>query len=202
MKLYLTPGACSMAVDIALHEAGIPFEAERVDLTTRKTASGEDFLQINPKGYVPALRLDDGSLLTEAGLLLQYVADLKPGAGLAPAPGTMDRYRLMEWLAFLSTEVHKGFGPLWNPKVADDVRKETVARLGKRFDLLAATLAERPFLMGDRFTVADAYLFTLLGWTDVHRIDLTPWPALQAYRGRIAARPAVQATLKDEGLVK
>jgi glutathione S-transferase len=129
------------------------------------------------------------------------VADRKPESGLAPAAGTPERYRLIEWIGFISTEIHKGFGPLWSPKVAEDVRKDTVARLGKRFDHVAATLADRPFLMGERFTVADAYLFTLLGWTDFHRIDLAPWPALQAYRKRVAARPAVRATLEAEGLL-
>lgn len=202
MKLYYTPGACSMAVDIALREAGIPFAAEKVDLATKRTASGEDFLRINPKGYVPALQVDDGSLLTETGTLLQYVADQKPESGLAPPQGTWERYRLMDWIGFISTEIHKGFGPLWNPKVSDEVRKTTVAQLGKRFDYVAGQLAGQPFLTGDRFTIADAYLFTLLRWTDLHKVDTSPWPVLQAYRGRIAARPVVQATLEAEGLVK
>jgi glutathione S-transferase len=201
MKLYYTPGACSMAADIALHEAGIAFTPERVDLATKKTAAGADFTNINPKGYVPALGLDDGSVLTEAGTVLQYIADRKPEAGLAPAAGTMERYRLMEWVNFISSEIHKGFGPLWNPKTPDEVRKGAIAQLGKRFDYLANALGDKPYLMGERFTIADAYLFTVLNWTSLHKVDLAPWPTLQAYMGRVAARPKVQATLRAEGLI-
>lgn len=201
MKLYYTPGACSMAADIALHEAGIAFTPERVDLATKKTAAGDDFTKVNPKGYVPALGLDDGSVLTEAGTVLQYIADRKPEAGLAPAAGTMERYRLMEWLNFISSEIHKGFGPLWNPKTPEEVRKGAVAQLGKRFDYVVSVLGTKPYLMGDRFTVADAYLFTVLNWTNLHKVDLAPWPALQAYMARVAARPKVQETLRAEGLM-
>ena len=201
MKLYYTPGACSMAADIALHEAGIAFTPERVDLATKKTAAGADFAQINPKGYVPALGLDDGSVLTEAGTVLQYIADRKPEAGLAFAAGTMERYRLMEWINFISSELHKGFGPLWNPKTPEEVRKGAIAQLGRRFDYVASALGTKPYLMGDRFTIADAYLFTVLNWTHVHKVDLAPWPTLQAYMGRVAARPKVQETLRAEGLI-
>ena len=201
MKLYYTPGACSMAADIALHEAGIAFTPERVDLATKKTAAGDDFTKVNPKGYVPALGLDDGSVLTEAGTVLQYIADRKPEAGLAPAAGTMERYRLMEWLNFISSEIHKGFGPLWNPKTPEEVRKGAVAQLGKRFDYVVSVLGTKPYLMGDRFTIADAYFFTVLNWTNLHKVDLAPWPALQAYMARVAARPKVQETLRAEGLI-
>jgi len=201
MKLYFSPGACSMAADIALHEAGIAFTPERVDLATKKTVSGADFTKLNPKGYVPALGLDDGSVLTEAGTVLQYIADRKPEAGLAPAAGTMERYRLMEWLNFISSEIHKGFGPLWNPKTPEEVRKTAIAQLGKRFDFVAGALGTKAYLMGDRFTVADAYLFTVLNWTTVHKIDLARWPALQAYMVRVAARPRVRETLQAEGLI-
>jgi len=202
MKLYYAPGACSMAADIVLHELGVPFTPELVDLRTKKTASGDDFTKVNPKGYVPALALDDGSVLTEAGTVIQYIADQKPESGLAPQPGTMERYRLMEWINFISSEIHKGFGPLWNPNVSDDVRKAATAQLGRRFDYVASALGAKPYLLGDTFTIADAYLFTILGWSKLHKVDMTPWPVLQAYVDRIAARPAVQATLKAEGLVK
>ena len=202
MKLYFSPGACSMAADIALHEAGIAFTPERVDLATKKTASGADFTEVNPKGYVPALGLDDGGVLTEAGTVLQYIADRKPEAGLAPAAGTMERYRLMEWLNFISSELHKGFGPLWNPKTPEEVRKAAIAQLGKRFDYVAGALGAKPYLMGDKFTVADAYLFTVLNWTNLHKVDIAPWPTLQAYVARVAARPKVRETLQAEGLVK
>lgn len=202
MKLYYTPGTCSMAVHIALHEAGMPFDAEKVDLRAKRTAAGEDFLQVNPKGSVPALRLDDGAIITEVGTLLQYVADRKPESGLAPPPGTIERYRLLEWISFLATEIHKGFGPLWNPQVSDEVRTATVTQLGRHFDYVAGRLAGPSHLIGDRFSVADAYLFTLLGWTDLHKIDTSRWPVLQTYQRRLAARPAVRATLVAEGLVE
>ncbi|MCU0805116.1 MAG: glutathione binding-like protein, partial [Burkholderiales bacterium] len=160
-----------------------------------------DFTNINPKGYVPALGLDDGSVLTEAGTVLQYIADRKPEAGLAPAAGTMERYRLMEWINFISSEIHKGFGPLWNPTTPDEVRKGAIAQLGKRFGYVANALGAKPYLMGEQFTIADAYLFTVLNWTSLHKVDLAPWPTLQAYMGRVAARPKVQETLRAEGLI-
>ena len=201
MKLYYTPGACSQAPHIAIHELGLPYEAVKVDLATHKLDDGTDYRTINPKGYVPTLELDDGTRLTEANVILQYLAEQKPGR-LAPAFGSKERWKLIEWLAFIASEVHKGFGPLWNPKTPDDVRERTVQALGNRFGYLAQTLEKQPFLMGDEFTIADAYLFVVLNWSDLHKVDLTPWPALQQFRKRVASRPAVQATLKAEGLVK
>lgn len=202
MKLYYTPGACSMAVHIVLREAGLPFELEKVDLRSRRTQGGEDYAQINPKGYVPALRLDDGSVLTEVGVCVQYVADLAPQTDLAPVAGTMARYRLMEWLNFISTEIHKTFGPLFDPSASAELRQRQIGLLGKRFGYLAERLTQREFLMGDPFTAADAYLFTVLNWTHVVKMDTTAWPALQAYVKRVADRPAVREVMKTEGLIK
>lgn len=201
MKLYFKPGACSMAPHIALREAGISFEPEKVDLARHQTAAGEDYLRINPKGYVPALQLDDGSILTEAGVVLQYIADLAPAAGLAPRTGTLERYRLMEWLHFLSTEVHKTFSPFFNPKAPPEIKEYNLRLLTRRLAYLDTQLDGKPYLTGDRFTVADAYLFTLLNWCNLHQIDLAQWPALKDYMGRIAARPSVRETMKAEGLI-
>lgn len=200
MKLFFTPGACSMAVHIALREAGIAFELEKVDLASKRTETGTDFLSVNPKGYVPALQLDDGEVLTEDQVILQYVADRNPDAGLAPPAGSMERYRLQEWLAFVATEVHKGFSPLWNPAAPDITRQQAISQLSRRFEFLAGRLKEHPWLMGKRYSVADAYLFTILSWADYHRIDLSPWPALMEYAARIASRPAALETLRAEGL--
>jgi glutathione S-transferase len=201
MKLYYFPGACSLAAHIVLREGGFAFDLEKVDLATGKTESGADFRAINPKGYVPALVLDDGRLLSEAQVILQYLADQKPDSSLAPPAGSIERYRLMEWLAFISTEVHKGFGPLWNPATPEATRQAALALLSKRFDFLAAELAGKEWLMGDRFTVADAYLCTVLGWTAFHKVDLAPWPVLAAYLARACARPAAQAAMQAEGLI-
>ena len=201
LQLYYTPGACSLASHIALRETGLAFGLIRVDLATGKTEQGEDFRAINAKGYVPALRLEDGQLLTENQVILQYLADRQPESGLAPAAGTLPRYRLMEWLAFIATELHKGFGPLWNPATPDATRQDTLARLAKRFDFVEAALNRRQGLTDADFSIADAYLFTVLGWAPLHHIDLSPWPALQAFQQRVASRPAVQAALQAEGLV-
>jgi glutathione S-transferase len=201
MKLYYTPGACSQAPHIAIHELGLPYDAVKVDLGTHKLEDGTDYRTINPKGYVPTLELDDGTRITEANVILQYLAEQKPGR-LAPAFGTKERWKLMEWLAFIASEVHKGFGPLWNPQTPAEVRERTVKALGNRFGYLAQTLEKQPFLMGNEFTIADAYLFVVLNWSDYHKVDLSPWPALQQFRARVAARPGVQATLKAEGLAK
>lgn len=180
----------------------MPFEAEAVDLKTRKTANGRDFLAINPKGYVPALELDSGEVFAEAAALLQYLADQAPNAQLAPAHGTMERYRLNEWLTFISTELHKGFAPLWNPDAPGQTKEAAKATLAKRFGFLDAQLAGRTFLTGERFTIADAYLFTVVNWTNFHAIDLSPYPNLKAYIGRVASRPKVQQALRAEGLLK
>lgn len=201
MKLYFSPGACSLAPHIVLRELGLPFEAVKVDTRAGKTESGADYRQINPKGYVPTLELDDGQRLTEAAVLLQYLADRAPAAGLAPAHGTMERYKLMEWLNFIATEIHKGFGPLWKPDSTDDEKQRVRARLAARLDWLARQLEGREYLTG-RFSIADAYLFTVLNWGQWTGVDLANWPALKAYVGRVAARPKVVEAMRAEGLVK
>ncbi|MGH6962651.1 MAG: glutathione transferase GstA [Dongiaceae bacterium] len=202
MKLYFSPGACSLAPHIALREAGFKFDTEQVDLATKKTKSGADYRQVNPKGYVPALQLDNGEVLTEVPVILQYIADQKPESGLVPKAGTMERYRTQEWLNFVTSELHKGFGALFNPAVPDAYRTIAIDKVGQRLDFLAGKLDGKQYLQGDRFTAPDAYLFTILGWAPYLKVSLDKWPALGAYSGRVAARPAVQAALKAEGLVK
>lgn len=200
MLLYFTPGACSLSVHIALQESGLPFERERVDLKQHRTASGEDYFGLNAKGYVPGLRLDDGSLLTEGAAIVQYVADLVPERGLAPSAGSMARVRLQEWLSFIGSEIHKGFGPLWNPLVPPETRSAAEARLYHWFDWLAPQLATRPYLLEGGYSVADGYLFTCLNWCNFLQLSLDKWPSLQAYLTRMSERPAVQAALRAEGL--
>lgn len=202
MKLYYAPSACSMAVHIALRETGQKFELVKVDLRQHKTESGEDYYQINPKGYVPALRLDNGEVLTEDAVLLQYVADQKPDSNLAPRAGTMERYRLMEWLNFISSEIHKTLGALFNPKITPEWKEDRIALFGRRCDFLVKTLGSKPYLMGDRYTIADAYLFTILGWANYFKLDMSKWPALKEYTDRIVVRPAVKEAMKAEGLIK
>ncbi|MEN5018462.1 glutathione transferase GstA [Erwinia sp. Eh17-17] len=201
MKLFYTPGACSLSPHIALEEINATFTLEKVDLKTKKTESGADFTTINSKGYIPALLLDDGSLLTEGTVIAQYVADLKPEAGLIPAAGTAERYKVLEWLSFISTELHKPVGSMFNPAQSADWKQATVATLNKRLDWLSSALAGKTWLQGEQFTIADGYLFTVLGWTKVVGFSLDAWPDLQAYAGRVAARPAVQRALKAEGLI-
>ncbi len=202
MKLYYIPGACSLSPHIILREAGLSFDLVKVDGKTKKTDSGTDFNAINPKGYVPLLELDDGQRLTEGAVIVQYLADRKPEAKLAPAAGTPDRYRLQEWLNFIASEVHKGFSPLFNPQLPESWKTVVVDRLGTRFDYLSKHLEKNQYLMGNGFSVADAYLFTVLNWTRFVGIDLGKWPLLQAYSARIAARPSVQQALAAEGLLK
>ncbi len=201
MKLYYTPGACSLAAHIALREVNCDFGLVEVDLASKKTVGGDDFLVINPKGYVPALKLDDGQILTEDQVILQYIADRKPEAGLAPAFGTMERYRLMEWLAFIATEIHKGFGPFWNPNTPEATKQNALVVLSRRFAYVNGRLADGPWLMGSRYTVADAYLFTVLGWSAIHNVDISPWPHLTAYLAKVAERSAVQEAMRTEGLL-
>jgi glutathione S-transferase len=201
MKLYFTPGACSLSVHIALHESGLPFEAEKVDLRGKKTADGGDYFAVNPRGAVPALVLDNGQVLTECAVLLQYVADQAPEKNLAPAFGTLERYRTMEALNFVSSELHKGFGPLWNPATPDAYKAVVVENLSKRFADLNAHFEKHAFLANDTFSVADAYLFVVTSWSKYVKLDLSPWPALGAFMGRMADRAGVQAALKAEGLV-
>ena len=200
MKLYYSPGACSLSPHIVLHEAGGTFEAETVDLGAKRTAAGADYRAINPKGAVPALELDDGQVLTEGSAIVQYLADHKPESKLAPAAGTLERYRLQEWLNYIASEVHKGFSPMFNPKLADKAKQVFKTNLAARFDFLNHRLEGKEYLMGGQFTVADAYLFTILSWSRHFAIDLGQWPVLKAYVDRVAARPAVQAALKAEGL--
>ena len=200
MKLYYSPGACSLAPHIVAREAGLPVTLEKVDLANRTTDSGANFATINPKGYVPVIALDDGSVLTEVAAILQYLADRKPGAGLAPANGTTERYRLIEWLTFISSEIHKGFSPLWNPTTPDSVKAATKDRLATRFAYLDEILAKQPYLTGETFTVADAYLFTVMNWTNFLSIDIASFKSLSAFMSRVAARPKVQEALVAEGL--
>ena len=202
MKLYFSPGACSLSPHIALREAGLDFEIDRVDFATKKTKSGEDFNNVNPKGYVPTLLLDDGQVLTEGPAIVQWIADQVPDRKLAPAAGTFERVRLQETLNFISTELHKGFSPLFNKDCPDSWKEVVRQNLGHRFATLDALLSDQPFLLGQDFSVADGYLFTVLGWARFVNYDLTPYPNLVAFQARVAARPAVQAALAAEGLIK
>ncbi len=197
MKLYYTPGACSMNPHIMLREAGLNFDLVKVDLGTHRTDKGADFYAINPKGYVPALELDNGQVLTENPAIVQYIADQKPEKKLAPANGTLERYRLQEWLGYIGTEIHKSFGPLWNPNIAEGEKKATHDRLTKRFEYVAKNLEGKQYLMGD-FSAADAYLFVMLQWAQHHKLDLSKFASLKAYHERLSARPAIQATLAAE----
>jgi glutathione S-transferase len=201
MKLYYLKGACSLASFISLNEAGVKFEAIEVDHKTHKTRDGEDLNAINSKGYVPVLRLDNGQILTENVAVLDYIADLNPAAKLAPAAGTLERYRLLELLAYINSEIHKNFGPLFYPSLSEDVKKFARDNLNKRLDWLEKSLGSRPFLMGEQFTVADAYLYVVLSWTSHVGIDLGKWPALKRHNDRVGARPHVIAALKAEGLM-
>ncbi len=201
MKLYYMTGACSLASLIALQESGTAFETAALDRKTRHTSDGLDYKQVNSKGYVPALRLDDGQVLTENVAVLLYIADLNPAARLAPAAGTLERYRLVEWLAFINSEIHKNYSPLFNPAASADTKSFVHANLAKRMDWLNAALGST-LLTGDTFTVADAYLFTVLGWSDRVGVDLGKWPNLARYHADIATRPSVLAALKLEGLSK
>jgi glutathione S-transferase len=198
VKLYYSPLACSFAVDIALREAGLPFELERVDTKAKKTASGQAYLEINPKGYVPALELDDGQVLTEAAAVLQYVADKAPAAKLAPPAGTIERARVQEWLSWTGTELHKSFGPLFNPAYSDERKAEHRAKIAVWLDFLEQTLNGRDYLVGSGFTVADAYTYVVLNWTNFTGIKLDGHPRVARYVARIAERPAVKAAFAAE----
>lgn len=199
MKLFYSPGACSLSPHIVLAESGLPYKLEKVDLKTKKTETGTDYLSVNAKGYVPALEMDDGSILTEGPAIIQYLADRVPDLGLAPPAGTMDRYRLQEWLTFIGTEIHKAFSPLWHT-TSDDIRKSATEALHRRFDWLAPQLADRDYLMTGRFTVADAYLFTVLNWTNFLKMPTDRWPGIGSYLKRIGSRESVIKAFKEEGL--
>ena len=200
MKLYYMPGACSLAPHIVANEAGLDVDLVKVDGRTKKTEAQEDFLATNPNGYVPALVLDDGELMTEASVLVQYLADQKPESGLMPKHGTMDRYRVQEWLAFIATELHKSFGPFFKPGTPEEAKEAAREHVTNRLGHVNRKLEGRTYLMGDTFTAADAYLWTVLGWARHINFDLTPFANLQRYIGQVAARPAVQKTLREEGL--
>lgn len=202
MKLYYSPGACSLAPHIVLREAGHAFNLVKVDIPNKKTEHGDDYWKINPKGYVPALVLDSGEVLTEVGVVCQYLADQKPGSGLAPQAGTMARYHLMEWLNFVATEVHKQIGALFNPKMTPEMKEVQLGVIERRLNALEKMLGGKDYLMGEKFSVADAYLFTVLNWTRIHKIDMGKWPQLQAFMARVADRPQVKEAMKAEGLLK
>lgn len=201
MKLYYSPGACSLAPHIVARELGLAIDIERVDNKTKTTATGENFLQVNAKGYVPALRLDDGTVLTEGPVISQYLADRKPGT-VAPAAGTMERYRVHELQGFINSELHKPFGPLFDANAPEAVKAYMLAVLNKRFTYLDGLLAGRDYLTGATFTIADAYLFVVSNWAQYVNLDLSGFANLQAFLKRVGSRPAVQAALKAEGLLK
>lgn len=202
MKLYFSPGACSLSPHIVLRELGLPFEAIKVDLASKKTADGGDFKAVNPKGYVPTLQLDNGEILTEGPAIVQYLADLKPASGLAPANGSWERYKLQEWLNFISTEIHKQFSPLFNSANPDSVKDAQKTKLAQRFAEISPQLEQQDYLTGSQFTVADAYLFTVLGWSKYFHIDLNQWPGIAGFVERVAARPAVAEALDVEAQAK
>ena len=202
MKLYYSPGACSLSPHIVLHEAELQHETVMVSTKSHKLQDGTDYYGINPLGYVPFLVLDNGDTLHEGPAIVQYLADLAPEKNLAPANGTVARYHLQEWLNFISTEVHKGFGPLFNPATPEDYKPLARASVLKRLAWVNEQLANKSYLMGDQFTVADAYFFTITGWAQFVGLDISELENIQAYRERILARPAVQAAMKAEGLLK
>ena len=198
MKLYFSPGACSLSPHIVLHELGLPHDGVKVDLKTKQTSDGRDFRTINPKGYVPTLQLDDGTILTEGPAIVQYLSDRKPEMHLAPANGTLARYQLQEGLNFVSTELHKQFSPLFNTASSADRIAAQKAKLAERFALIGQTLEQHDYLLPSGFSVADAYLYTILTWAGFVGVDLSPWPALVRYKARMEARPGVAATLAAE----
>jgi glutathione S-transferase len=202
MKLYYSPGACSLSPHIALLEAGLPYDLVKVDLKTKKLENGDDYLKINPKGQVPALALDSGELVTEGPVIVQVIADKVSAKHLAPARDSAERYKLQEWLNFITGELHKNFGPLFQPVLSDDTKAFFKDRLMGKFKYLDGQLAGHDFLMGQHFTVADGYLFTMLCWADRMKFDLSAMPNLSAYKARVAARPKVQEALTKEGLMK
>lgn len=199
MKLYYAPGACSLAPHIALAEIGDNTDAVKVDLRKHVTEDGTDFYTINDKGYVPFLALDDGKTLSEVAVILQYIADRKPGT-IAPVFGGFDRYKLMEWLNFISTEVHKTYGPLWYPTTPEATKNANKEKLAARYGLIEKTLAAQPFLTGQNFSIADAYLYTVTRWASHLKVDLSAFPALGQFMARVEARPSVQKVLAAEGL--
>lgn len=201
MKLYFSPGACSLSPHIVLLEAGLPYTLDRVDLRSKLTSTGQDYRSINDKGSVPALEMDSGLVLTEGPAIVQYLADLVPGKALAPAPGTSERYQLAGWLNFIGTELHKTYSPLFDPSVSDEVKAYARANLTKRYTYVNSKLEGQDYLCGNRFSVADAYLFVITNWAGLVKFDLDGFPHLKAFQQRIGARPAVQQALRAEGLI-
>jgi glutathione S-transferase len=201
MKLFYAPGACSLSPHIVAHEAGIDLELVRVDTKTKTVEKEGDFWTVNPKGYVPALELDNGEILTEGPAIVQYLADRRPDVGLAPAPGTLARYRLQEMLSYITSEIHKSYSPLFNPKVTAEVRAERIEYLRRRYAFIDRHLADHDYLVGDRFTAADAYLFVVTNWARSTKVDLSEFANLLAFQKRVAARPAVQKAMRAEGLI-
>jgi glutathione S-transferase len=202
MKLYYSPGACSLSPHIALLEAGLPYDLVKVDLKAKKLENGDDYLKVNPKGQVPALALDSGELVTEGPVIVQMIADKVASKNLAPARDSAERYKLLEWLNFITTEVHKNFGPLFSPVLADDAKAFFKDRVMGKFKYIDSQLPGRDYLMGKQFTVADGYLFTMLNWAERMKFDLSSMPNLLAYKDRVGARPKVQEALTKEGLMK
>jgi glutathione S-transferase len=202
MKLYYSPGACSLSPHIALLEAGLPYDLVKVDLKAKKLENGDDYLKVNPKGQVPALALDNGELVTEGPVIVQMIADKAAGKNLAPARDSAERYKLQEWLNYITGELHKNFGPMFSPVLADDAKAFFKDRVMGKFKYLDGVLAGRDYLMGKLFTVADGYLFTMLSWADRMKFDLSAMPNLLAYKARVGARPMVQQALTKEGLMK
>jgi glutathione S-transferase len=202
MKLYYSPGACSLSPHIALLEAGLPYDLVKVDLKAKQLENGDDYLKVNPKGQVPALGLDSGELVTEGPVIVQMIADKVSAKNLAPARDSAERYKLQEWLNFITTEVHKNFGPMFSPVLADDAKAFFKDRVMGKFKYIDSQLPGRDYLMGKQFTVADGYLFTMLCWADRMKFDLSALPNLLAYKARVGARPMVQEALTKEGLMK
>ncbi len=203
MKLFYKPGACSLASHIVLHEIGQAFDIEAVDTSEGKTAGGADYLAINPKGYVPALQMDDGGVLTEGPAILQFLSDTAPQAGLAPEAGNLSRAKVLEHLTYVASELHKSFGPLFRSASTDEQKDAARELVGKKFDHIESLLSDgRDFLVDGAFSIADAHLFTISNWANFTGIDLANWPNLAAYVNRIAARPATQAAMRAEGLIQ
>jgi glutathione S-transferase len=201
MKLFYAPGACSLSPHIALREAGARFTLERVDLQTKRTETNADFIGVNPKGYVPALQLESGQVMTEGTAIVQYIADIFPKSQLVPAAGTPEHYKLLEWLGFISFELQKNLSSMFNPALTPALKESVMALLAKRLNWLATELETKTYLVGNRFTVADGYLFTILNWSNFVSLDLSPWKPIQEYMARIGSRPSVVAALKEEGLI-
>lgn len=202
MKLYYSPGACSLVAHIVAHELALPLALERVSMKTKQTETGADFLGINPNGYVPALALDDGQVLLENIAIVVYLANRKPGSELLPGSETLDHYRILQWLSFVSSEVHKSYGPLFHPELPDAAHEAARQQLQKRLGYIEQTLSAQPYLTGEHFTLADIYLYVTCNWAPLVKVDLSAFPNLQQFHARVAQRPAVQAAARAEGLIK